>query len=145
MDNLKIELVWIDGLQQENLMVSLRLAASSDKSSAVQKCDYTTDGLRLLGEAMVEHSFDFDEERIFEIGVGFDSVVPLQIVLRRANFSGLLPIEIVFQLEDDIVGQYPSTVVVWAELGQLERFGRRVAALPKRGAGASCELNPKSI
>ncbi len=145
MDNLKIEIVWIDGLNQEDLMITFRITAMSSKSSATQECDYTTDSIRLLGESMVGHSYHFDEKLTFEIGVGIDSVPPMRVVLHKATLSGMVPLEVVFQLKDDIVGRYSSTVVVWAELGQLESFGKKLASLPKRGVGATCELNPESI
>lgn len=141
MDNLRVEIEWIDGMNQCDLMLTFKVTASSRQSYATQECDYTTEMLKTLGNEMVEHSFRFEEERGFEVGVGIDSVLPMRITLHKANTSGRLPIEVVFQLEDDIVGRYSSTVVVWTELGQLESFGKRLANLPKKGVGASCELN----
>lgn len=65
--------------------------------------------------------------------------------MHEANSNGRVPLELRFTLKDDIVGCYSAAVVVWAELGQLESFGKKLSSLPKRGVGATCELNPESI
>lgn len=145
MDNISIELTWIDGLSQEYLLATVKISALSPQSSAVQKCDLDTFCIRDLGELMASHSFDFNTKHSFTIDDRHGTTEPLTVVMHEANASGRVPLEVVFQLKDDIVGRYSSTVVVWAELGQLESFGKKLASLPKRGVGATCELNPESI
>lgn len=145
MSNVTVEMRWIDGLIQDNLMVTIEVEAASGRSSARQKCDLDTECMRKLGEAMVRHSFGCAEERSFTIDDRFGATAPLTFVMHGADATGRVPLEVVFRLEDEAVGRYPSTVVVRAELGQLERFGRKLAALPGKGVGASCELNPEVI
>ena len=90
---------------------------------------------------MMAHSFDSAIERSISVDMyGGESPRP-QVVLHKADLCGKLPIEMVFMLEDERVGRYPATVVVWTELGQLERFGKKLASLPRKGVGSSCELN----
>lgn len=141
MDNLSVKLTWIDGLQQEYLLATVEVSAVSSKSSAVQKCDLDTYCIRDLGDLMVHHSYEFGTKHSFTIDDRYGATEPLSIVMHEANTSGRVPIELVFNMEEDIVGNYSAAVVVWAELGQLESFGRKLAGLPKKGVGASCELN----
>ncbi len=144
-DNICIKYTWIDGLDQDDLMISFDVTASSCSSSVSCECDYSTFGMRDLGETMVAHSFDPVVERSISIDVFSEDPPRLRVVLHEANVNGRLPIEMAFMLEDELVGRYPATVVVWAELGQLERFGKKLAALTGKGVGASCELNPEVI
>ena len=95
---------------------------------------------------MVRHSYEFNTKHSFTIDDRYGVTEPLSIVMHEAHTSGRVPIELVFNLEEDIVGGnvlcWP--VVVWAELGQLESFGKKLASLPKKGIGASCELKTEA-
>lgn len=144
MNNLSIKLTWIDDLLQEYLLATVEVSASSPRSSAVQKCDLGTYCIRDLGDLMVHHSYEFNTKHSFTIDDRYGVAEPLAIVMHEANTSGRVPIEPVFNLEEDIVGNYSAAVVVWAELGQLESFGKKLANLPKKGVGASCELNTEA-
>lgn len=93
---------------------------------------------------MVRHSYEFNTKHSFTIDARYGVTEPLAIVMHEANTSGRVPIELVFNLEEDIVGNYSAAVVVWAELGQLESFGKKLANLPKKGIGASCELSTEA-
>lgn len=140
MNQIEVEITWLDIMEDGIYSASLRVYAASGNSSATQECICAPEEMKEVGDSMVRHSFEPNKAREFLIDTEGYNVPPMKIILHEANWRGLLPIEMVFQLEDRKIGVYSSTVIVWVELGQLERFGKRFAVLPSKGQGAVCKL-----
>ncbi len=140
--NFTLKSLWIDGMNQSNLMMTVRVFAWSRDATAWQDCTLTTDWLKVIGGVLYDHSYNYGTVHQVSIDARFFTQ-PLEIVLHEADSKGYVPIELRFHLVDVLSENMPCSVMVRSELGQLEVFGKRVKNLASKQVKSSCSLKPE--